>query len=198
MTVDFNGHILTTPVRLFYVSGNATLTLENSDTSGKQSGIYFNKTDSDPNYAKNAYGIYTVHNGGKGGAYGVLNIGKNVTLGIGIENASAQPEGMIYNCGATTLDGGELIAYGTVAVYIFSSAEGDFIMNDGKITLGDTNATGILCYLNSNADMQLIKGSIEGAGTAYRINSIPSYNIGVNEVKISNVFTINTTKGPNT
>lgn len=52
LTVDFSGHIFTAPVRLFYVEGNATLNLINSDTSGAQSGIYFNKTDSDPNYAK--------------------------------------------------------------------------------------------------------------------------------------------------
>lgn len=196
LTVDFNGCILTTSVRLFNIKGGATLTLTNSDTSGNQSGIYFNKVDSDPNYGKNTYGIYVSHNGGKTGKYGILNIEKNVTLGIGIENAAAQPQGMIYNCGRVNMNGGELIAYGTTAVYIFSSPEGDFIMNDGKITLGDSNATGIHCSLNGNADIKLIKGSLKGKGLSYKIDSFPAYNIGVNEVKVSNNFVIDTAKGP--
>ncbi len=193
LTVDFNGYILKTPVRLFKVNGGATLNLINSDTSGEQSGIYFNKTDGDPNVAKNAYGIETVHNGGKGGKYGTLNIGKNVTLGMGIENASAQPAGMIYNCGATTLDGGELIAAATCAVYIFSSPDGHFTMKNGaKITLYDANATGIYTFINSNAQVNVEAGcSITGPGTSYNILSFSStykYNIAEG--------VINTDKGP--
>ena len=200
LTIDFNGHVLTTAVRLFYVKGGATLTLENSDTSNKQSGIYFNKTDSDPNYAKNSYGIYLeIERKNQGSEWwtesvAVLNIEKNVTLAIGITEGGASPTGMIWNCGKINMNGGELIAYSTVAVYIFSSAEGEFIMNDGKITLADSSATGILSFGNSNAEVKLIKGSIEGAGTAYEIKNLSS----TYTYDISDTFVINTTKGPNT
>lgn len=199
LTIDFNGHILTTPVRLFYVKGGATLTLENNSASGAQSGIYFNKVDSDPNYGKNAYGIYLeIERKNQGSNWwtesiGVLNIEKNVTIGMGIEDAAAQPQCIIWNCGNVNMNGGELIAYATTAVYIFSSAEGDFKMNGGKITLGDESAIGIYSFVNSNAEVELMKGSIVGKGTAYQIvgfNSSYKFNI-------SEDFVINTAKGPN-
>lgn len=157
LTIDLNGHIFNTPVRMFSVEEYKGIASTLNIMSGKQGGkINMNKTG-----GSEAYGFVVKQNC-------ILNIKGNVTIEMNLPSRASY-NSLILNNGTVNMDGGKLIGYNTVIIASHYTAKnnGIFNMYGGEINI-DASSTGIQTAGSDNAIINLTKGSITGNGVAYQ------------------------------